>query len=361
MKKLLFIVFLLLFNYAANACIRYKDIKPDSVLRMDDTSQYGTGADIDVDGDGKPDFNFMWLQFPGFGWTMYVSSNDTTNAVVQGTGSTQFGDTLAMPMVKDSLIGPASEWSVISMMGKPLADSAELGFAGLGDRYIGVRMKAAGGYKYGWILVNADTATATKGITVKAFALDYAVGVPIKAGDTGALLQNITVYGKGGVTKVLKTSTLQMETVYTPSANTNNGLRWKVSDTAKASISNTGLLTAKDTGKVVVTVTDTCSGKTDDTTINIYAFKTSVGAMIAAGDGAAVYPIPSRGALTIAQETAGTYTTASIVAIDGRVLMSFPLDADKTVIDISMLSSGTYTMVLVNKQKGKHVVCIIKD
>ncbi len=361
MKKVLFIVLLLCINYAANACIRFKDIKPDSVLRMDDTSQFGTGADIDIDGDGKPDFNFLWVQFSGFGWTMYVGSNDTTNAVVQGSGTTQFGDTLAMPMVKDSLIGPASEWSIISMMGKPLADSTELGFAGLGDRYIGVRMKVPGGYKYGWILINADTASATKGITVKSFAIDYAVNVPIKAGDTGALLQNITAYGKGGITKVLKASTLQMEASYTPSANTNNGLRWKVSDTTKATISNAGLLTAKDTGKVVVTVTDTCSGKTDDTTINIYAFKTNVGAMVAAGDGAAVYHIPSRGALTIAQETAGTYTNASIVAIDGRVLMSFALEADKTVIDISMLSGGTYTMVLVNKQKGKHVVCIIKD
>ncbi len=361
MKKVLFIVLLLFVNYNSNACIRYKDIAPDSVLRMNDTSNFGNGAEIDVNGDGQADFSFMWLQFPGFGWTMYVNAVDSTSAVVQGSGVSGFGDTLAKPIVKDSLISAASGWSVFGMMGKPVADSASLGFAGLGDRYIGIRLKVAGGYKYGWILINADTTAATKGITVKAFAIDDAIDVPIKAGDTGALLQTITAYGNAGVTKVLKAAALQMRVSYTQASNTNYGVRWQVSDTAKASISNTGLLTAKDTGNVVVTATDTCSGKTDDTTINIYAFKTSIGAMIAAGDGVAVYPIPSRGDLTIVQETAGTYTSANIVAIDGRTLMSVVLNPDKTFVDISMLPGGTYTMVLVNKQKGKHVVCIIKD
>ncbi len=54
-------------------------------------------------------------------------------------------------------------------------------FKGAGDKYLGFRLKRAGGYSYGWFLVNCSEKSDQ--LTIKGYAYNKTVGHPILAGE----------------------------------------------------------------------------------------------------------------------------------------------------------------------------------
>lgn len=69
-------------------------------------------------------------------------------------------------------------------------------------------------------------------------------------------VNNISVNGQGGLSNIpVVGGILQMSAIVTPTNATDKTVTWTVSDTAIATIINTGLLTAKKTGLVIVTAT----------------------------------------------------------------------------------------------------------
>lgn len=362
MKRVLLFVFALL-AFNARACIVYKDIKPDSIVRIDhtDPNMFGTAATLDLNNDANPDFIFLWMAFPGAGWNVSIIPADTaTRFVVTGTDTVSIGGRIATPLVAGTAIGTTNNWAT-SENGASVVDSAKRNFAGLGDRYIGVRLSANGKYYYGWVLVAFDSVGGYRRVVVKSHALQNTSGVAINVGDTGTLINTITAYGTGGVNSILKTATLQMTTTVSPSGIANQGISWKVNDTNLATITAAGLLKPKNIGKVKVTATDTCSGKSDDTTITITLFKTGIDNLPTANELRA-YPNPVQDVVYIESTNDVVYDKAELRGFDGRVIHTYQLNNTVEKIDVKDLAAGLYYMLCTSTVSQKqHVLRIQKQ
>lgn len=358
-KVLLFIIAIM--AYQTKACIVYKDIKPDSIVKINPADVFGTAANIDLNGDANDDFIFLWLAFPGGGWNVSIIPADTSiRLIATGNDTVSMGARICAPLTATTVIGSSANWAT-SENGVSIVDSVKRNFAGLGDRYIGVRMTSNGKYYYGWILVAYDSVGGYRRVVVKSHAMQNTAGVPINAGDTGAVINSIVVYGTGGVNTVLKTATLQMVAATNPTGIINQGIAWKVNDTNIATITAAGLLKPKNTGKIKVTVTDSCSGKQDDTTITITLFKTGIENVPVVSE-VIVYPNPASDILYIESKEGILYDKAILRSYDGRVVHNYILTKSTYSIDIRDLPSGMYYLQCVNTATQKqHVLRVQKQ
>ncbi|MEZ5016207.1 MAG: Ig-like domain-containing protein [Flavipsychrobacter sp.] len=366
MKKALLLTTLILSAFISNACIKHTDLKPDSTIKMDGTTMFGQGGGVDFDNDGNIDCSFTWYWFSGGmgfgGWQMTINANDsTTKYIVTGKDTLQFGERIVTPLSQGKSIDATDNWAY-SQFGCALADSTKLNFSGLGDKYIGVQFTINNKVHYGWILVSFDSSATNRQLDIKSFAYNTSPGLGIVAGDTGTAIDTIVVFGKGGQDTLINSNTLQMETTITPTAAYNKELEWKVDDTTLASISATGLLTAKKVGKVKVTVTDSCSGKTDDTTITIKPLPVGITKeKIMSSTTIKIYPNPVNDILYLEKESGINYKTAILHSIEGKQLKAYTFEQDNLEINMKELPSGLYFMVLVNTNTDlREVVRITK-
>lgn len=359
MKRILIFASLLVLAWQSQACVVYKKLSTPDSLIMDEPTNFGFGANIDFNGDSNPECAFSWVWFGGFGWTIQPASIDTSMRYLIHATDTTAGGEKVLSALNAGTIVKTGNWS-LSSQNPVIADSTAPGFSGLGDKYIGLKFTQNGKTHYGWILVSFHGTMPNPTLVVKEYAYESTPEMGITTGDTGVVITGITAYGKGGLTKVLKTATLQMEVTVNPSGNQNYFVHWSVNDTSKATISASGILMPKDTGKVIITAIDSCSGKTDDTTIQIYAFPANVETMNT-DEKLRIYPNPVNDELHI--ETTGgiVYETALLYTIDGRLVENYSLMSSSSVIKMKELQTGLYYMVFLDAQTGeRQMLRIIK-
>lgn len=354
MKQISLFIILLFTTYLSNACIVYTNIQPDSVVKMDINTGFGTGATLDLNNDGNAEFQANWIWFQGFGWSMFLNGIDTNTAFAQnGNDSLQFGQRILSVLTVGQMINSSSNWGN-NQNGLAVADSSRPIFAGQGDRYVGVRFNINGQKHYGWILVSFDSSANNRALTIKSFAYDNEAGKAIAAGDTGTIITALNLSTTADTVRV--NNTLQMQVSTTPASNKNTSIHWAVNDTTIATVSISGLLTGKSQGSVTVTIIDSCSGLSKDTTISVKAIPANIITTKTNNNMIEVYPNPVQSILTIDINEHQDYDCVELYSMVGQLVSSYKVDKKVNNIDMNGLHAGHYFVMIRGKNINENSV-----
>lgn len=145
-----------------------------------------------------------------------------------------------------------------------------------------------------------------------------------------------------------KFGSIQLISQISPATATNKTVIWSISDTSKATISQTGLLTAKANGTVTI-ITQTTDGSNLNASKIITITNQGVGLM--EDDFGAkqivIYPNPTLSHITIQQKDL-IIEHVQLLAINGKVLRDYTIEAD---YDISSFPNGYY-LLKIETDKG---------
>ena len=132
--------------------------------------------------------------------------------------------------------------------------------------------------------------------------------------------------------------TLQLDATAYPTNATNRRLNWTTEDYSVASVSSSGLVTARGAGKVWIWARATDgSGAYDEITLTVSGFGNAVGTV--GKESAILWPVPAHDEINV--ECDYEIARLEVLSLDGRTLIT----ADSTAqIDISSLPAGLYLM-----------------
>ncbi len=172
------------------------------------------------------------------------------------------------------------------------------------------------------------------------------VGLP-KASTQYTKVTGISVTGQSGLTTIQGIgSTLKMLAAITPTTATDKTVIWTVSDSTIASISNTGLITAKKIGSVTVTAT------AKDGSDNFGQAKITVSAVSAISNPTSsslkVYPNPAnKGIVNIQYVNSFNLTSYTLTDILGREKLKGSF-MNQIILDLRNCKQGTYFVKVEN-------------
>lgn len=147
-----------------------------------------------------------------------------------------------------------------------------------------------------------------------------------------------TINSKGGTTKLIAE--------IAPSDAENKALFWSLNDTSKAEIDQSGVLTAKANGNIVVTV-QTTDGSNLSATKTISIINQQVGlAENRLDNHLQLYPNPTSGILQIIS-TLPTIESVEVFDLTGRILAQFH---EQSEYDLGFLANGTYGIRVLSNQ-----------
>jgi hypothetical protein len=146
----------------------------------------------------------------------------------------------------------------------------------------------------------------------------------------------------------VKNGSIQLEATITPTNAANQQLIWSVSDTNLASITQTGMVTAKNNGVVIVTATSTDGSLIKGTTsISINNQKVGINELVVDESQITLYPNPAKNQLTVLCNVAKVQAI-HLLELSGKMLHTF---TNNTTINLSQCASGMY-LVKIETDKG---------
>jgi len=169
----------------------------------------------------------------------------------------------------------------------------------------------------------------------------------------------IAVAGQSGSTTIQGIGgTLQMLATVTPTTATDKTRTWAVSDTTIASISSTGLLTAKKVGSVTVTATakdgSDIFGQTKITVVSVSATSNPTSSLLK------VYPNPANeGVVNIKYDNSSNLTSYSLVDILGRETLKGSF-MNQITLDLRNCKQGVYFVKIENDGKSEVQKLLVK-
>jgi len=176
-------------------------------------------------------------------------------------------------------------------------------------------------------------------------------GLP-KASTTYTKVTAITVAGQGGLATIKGIgSTLQMLATVTPTTATDKTRTWAVSDTTIASISSTGLLTAKKVGSVTVTATAKDGsdnfGQAKITVVSVSATSNPTTSSLK------VFPNPANnGTVNLQYDNSSNITSYSLVDILGKEELKGTF-TNQITLDLRNCKQGIYLIKVENDGKSE--------
>lgn len=172
-----------------------------------------------------------------------------------------------------------------------------------------------------------------------------------------AQIETVTVTSDGDATEItVDNGTLQMSADLAPATNCDVPVTWSVDDESLATISGTGLLTAKSNGTVTVTGKVTTAGKVVTGTMNITLSNQVTSVHNTNVSSIMVMPNPASDFIQIKSEHIAKVVINNIV---GAVVLSTEVEPN-TSIDISELKAGVY-IVNVESAGEYATVRLIKE
>jgi alpha-L-fucosidase len=162
----------------------------------------------------------------------------------------------------------------------------------------------------------------------------------------------ISVAGQGGLATIQGIgSTLQMLATVTPTTATDKTRTWAVSDTTIATISSSGLLTAKKVGSVTVTATakdgSDIFGQAKITVVSVSAISNPTSSSLK------VYPNPTNnGIVKLKYDDSSYLTSYSIVDMLGKEELKGTF-MNQITLDIRSCKQGTYFVTVKNDGKSE--------
>ena len=166
-------------------------------------------------------------------------------------------------------------------------------------------------------------------------------------------IQSITINGNDSI--IIRNGFNQLSTQVLPNNATNKQVIWSISDTNLATISQTGMLTAKANGTVIVTAT-AADGGGAKATKTITISNQNVGLNdINLTNQITVYPNPSGNFVTITTNNNLTIQQLQLLDITGKVIAQF---SNQTEIDLSNIANGVY-LINIQTEKGNLVKQVV--
>jgi len=166
-------------------------------------------------------------------------------------------------------------------------------------------------------------------------------------------VSNITITGNSSIN--VKGATISLNVSVLPNTANNKQILWSLSDTNLATISQTGMLTAKANGTVIVTAT-AADGGGAKATKTITISNQNVGINEASlNNQITVYPNPASNTLTILTNNNLTIQQLQLFDITGKLIAKF---SNQTEIDLSAVANGMY-LLNIQTQNGNVVKQVV--
>jgi uncharacterized protein YjdB len=171
-------------------------------------------------------------------------------------------------------------------------------------------------------------------------------GIQIYKRSLKIFVKNIMLNGPNTITQ--KNGQAQFTPAITPTDAANQQLIWSISDTNIASITQTGLVTAKNNGMVTIVATaNDGSHITSFKTITITNQTVGINELLATENQVTLYPNPAQNQLTVVCNVA-QIQAIQLLDMSGKLLNSY---TNTHTVDISTCAAGLY-LVKVETDKG---------
>ncbi|HCS20297.1 MAG TPA: hypothetical protein DIW47_07005 [Bacteroidetes bacterium] len=170
------------FFQTVQAQIVYRDLNPDPTLQMPAESL--GKMPLYLDDDTSVDATLVYNNYPAFGfWNVAIRPTDTLNPKVEflynsNLPKSPVGDYYILPLDLNQNIGSTASYAFYYPQ---IGDSYNSNFRGMGDKYIGFRIKTGTSYNYGWMKIDFS-GDASMTFVLKELAYQNTVNTPIKAG-----------------------------------------------------------------------------------------------------------------------------------------------------------------------------------
>lgn len=176
MKKSFLIVLtgLLVISFSAKAQIIFTDVDPDMTVDTWDVKQ------LDLDKDGSLDIDLWFHPWGADAEVVAVSFKD-----VELLGDMINNEFYPFALEQDSTIANTSaQWQSINGTYVNLSKGGNKGhWIGKTDKYLAYRIKKAGQWYYGWIMLTVEGASLPTGFVLYEYAYQSTVNKEIKAGE----------------------------------------------------------------------------------------------------------------------------------------------------------------------------------
>jgi len=194
--------------------------------------------------------------------------------------------------------------------------------------------------------ITRDSSIASTGYTATATPTSLFVRFALNKTNILNFVKSISIVGQGTIN--YPKGSLQLNAIISPTNASNKKVTWRISDSSKATITQTGLLTAKANGTVTVTTQTTDGSNLSASKIIII---TNQGVGLTEDDFWAkqivIYPNPTLSHITI-QHKDLIIEHVQLLAINGKVLLDYTNETD---YDISSFSNGYY-LLKIETDKG---------
>jgi alpha-L-fucosidase len=165
-------------------------------------------------------------------------------------------------------------------------------------------------------------------------------------------INSLTINGQNGLKDITASGgTLQMSATIFPSNASDKRVIWSVSDTTIATISSTGLLTAKKDGKVTVFATANDESDSQGKLLVFITNQTSGVHGIKDDQAISIYPNPVEDGKLNIKQNGELYADIEIFNNIGQRIICCKLKGQILTIDISSLLPGVYTVQVTNNEK----------
>ncbi len=163
----------------------------------------------------------------------------------------------------------------------------------------------------------------------------------------------ISLKGRNGKSQIsFPGDTLRILATVLPSNAFDRSVKWSISDSTIASITNSGLLTAIKIGEVTVFATSIDGSGIQDSVLITISEQTNIIGTSIVTDKISLFPNPVNHGILNLKQTLGTNVTIKIFDMSGKKMLEKEVGHDLFGLDVSRLLSGTYTFVLSTQEQS---------
>jgi uncharacterized protein YjdB len=257
-KKFIYTLILVLIAYASTySKVIYNE--PATPLSLTTINTSGSGLTIDIDGTSFGDLQFRYDKSTTNGnWFFHAQPYINISLIGCDTKNNSYGLPYVSIYHGGESFGSTSNFQSSPYYHPLIGDVEDPNFLNKGKKYMGFQFKLQvnGPMHYGWMEIELTENGSDKTLTIYGWAYEDVAGNAITIGDKGNGGSNIEITSIELSSPYYKISnkggSMQIQADILPQNATNKTLTWSVNDPDLASIDQSGLLTAKNDGTVII-------------------------------------------------------------------------------------------------------------
>lgn len=152
--------------------------------------------------------------------------------------------------------------------------------------------------------------------------------------------------------------TSQLKATILPQNATNQAVTWTSSNNNIATVSSTGLITAKAKGNAIITVTTKDGGKTALVNATITPIPTATSLSTELEATVILYPNPAQSVVNIQLPISNLYKRIILSDITGKEIMTQEITGDIEQVDVSGINKGLYILTLKGEATYRKTIVV---